>query len=136
MSVRSSAARMKCSLRKVLYTIVSSLLVKAFKSPPTFSMRLSMCHALRWEVPLNSRCSTKWAIPCSLSCSSRVPAFIAYPQYTTSVGLGQCIILSPLVNICVDIVFIIKHFGGANLKRFFLLKKLLDVLGKMPCRFE
>ena len=77
---------------KAVYTVVSSFEVKALSSPPTASIRLSMCQAERRPVPLNSVCSTKWARPNEPSCSSRLPARTVTPKYPAAApGVRRCI---------------------------------------------
>ena len=84
--------------KRPLYFLIAASLVNIV--PPTFSIRFRICQDLRFSVPLNIMCSTKWAKPNSSISSSRVPAFTANPQYDTGDAEGRCTIRKPFGKIC------------------------------------
>ena len=57
-------------------------MVNAFRSPPTDSISAEIVMASRDSVPLNSKCSRKWAEPIWDAGSSREPAATHTPRAT------------------------------------------------------
>ena len=51
------------SSKTEIMKLVESLVVKAFRFPPKFSVPFSMSSLVRLWVPLKLRCSRKWAEP-------------------------------------------------------------------------
>ena len=74
-----------------------SFAVKASMLPPMESTSRAICSALRFFVPLNTMCSTKWLMPLLSNSSWREPDLTQMPTETErTCGISSVKIVSPL----------------------------------------
>jgi len=98
-SDRISIPLNKCSEGSLNQNAVTSFAVKAFKMPPFFSISLEISSWERVFVPVNTRCSIKWAIPFTSEVSWEPANGFAIPNETNGKSRYSWITVIPFFSL-------------------------------------